>query len=444
MFNYIIANKERFTHIIYFLYCLKNGVEFPIELSVDNDELNSQLRSQLYSQLDSQLRSQLYSQLDSRIDSQLNSQLRSRIDSQLRSQLYSQLDSQLRSQLNSQLYLQLRLQLHSQLDSQLDLQLNSQLDSQLYSRIDSQLDSQLNSQLDSQLYSQLNKYNNAYLWTSNIWSNAYLSWWKFIKDEFNIQSQIGVDLDSWNDLYLKSGVYSAIFSELLCVVCKYPKKIHVNSLFDMHSVGGQSVEWGALTDNTLFNCYYIRGVYIDPELYAKISAKEYTFEEFVKEGNEEVKSAILAFFEEKFGNEYLFRFLSTNLKELDTYTNKKDAHLLEGTTGGMNIGVYTLFKGSVNGIKLAFIRCYCPSSDRMFFLSIDPANNNAKDGIASLYRVPRKLATEIKYINRQGERFSTVFTQKGKEAAKQLTDQEISDLVPISGDRYFSLMKYEF
>ena len=181
--------------------------------------------------------------------------------------------------------------------------------------------------------------------------------------------------------------------------------------------------------------------------------------ERAKEGNEEVKSAILSFMEEKWGSEYLFRFISDNLKEVDTYTDKKDKKYLVGTTGGMNIGVYTLFKGRLNNVEgklksngrdkenfvdLAFVRCYCPSTDRMFFLCVGAENKTAKDAIASLYRIPAKLKKEIKYINRQGERFSTVLTEKGDKILDAMNQEEINDLVHISGDEYFSKMRYEY
>ena len=146
--------------------------------------------------------------------------------------------------------------------------------------------------------------------------------------------------------------------------------------------------------------------------------------------------------EEKFGGEYLFDFLSKNLEEIDCYINEKDKKYLEGTTKGTNVGVYTLFKGKVNDIDLAFVRCYCPSTDRMFFLGVDPLNNNAKDAIASLYRCPKKLISDIKYIQRQGERFSTVFYDN--EKIKELDKEELSDLVSLSGDKYFELMRYEY
>ena len=76
----------------------------------------------------------------------------------------------------------------------------------------------------------------------------------------------------------------------------------------------------------------------------------------------------------------------------------------------------------------------------MFFLGVNPDNKNAKDAIASLYRVPKKLVNQIKSINRQGERYSTTFNN----GIIELTKEESSDLVSISGDEYFSKIKYEF
>lgn len=209
----------------------------------------------------------------------------------------------------------------------------------------------------------------------------------------------------------------------------------------LHSVFEPAIQFGG---EYRYHLYYIHGVNIQKALFKKLSLKEYTFNDWIREESEEVKSAILAFMEERWGSEYLFRFISDNLKEVDTYTDKKDDIYLEGTTRGMNIGVYTLFKGQLNNINMAFIRCYCPSSDRMFFLCVDAKNQNAKDAIASLYRVPAKLKNEIKYIQRQGERFSTVFTETGNSILKSMPKEEIENLVHISGDEYFKKMRYEY
>lgn len=209
----------------------------------------------------------------------------------------------------------------------------------------------------------------------------------------------------------------------------------------LHSVYEPAVQFGG---EMKYHLYFVHGVGINRDLFKKLVDKTYTFQDWIQESNEEVKSAILSFFEERWGSEYLYRFLSEFMKEIDTYTDKKADTYLEGTTKGMNIGVYTLYKGNVNDIEIAFVRCYCPSTDRMFFLSVDPINTNAKDAIASLYRVPNALMNDIKYIQRQGERFSTIFTDNGLKKLKSLSKDELGDLVPLSGDEYFDKMRYEY
>ncbi|MBF0651686.1 hypothetical protein IR083_22975, partial [Dysgonomonas sp. GY75] len=239
---------------------------------------------------------------------------------------------------------------------------------------------------------------------------------------------------------IKSGAFNAYEYENYVFAIQPPTSISRDNRDRLHSVNDASVKF---KDGSEY--YFIHGVSIKEEMFNKLINNEYTFESFVKEGNEEMKAAVLSFIEEKNGSEALFRFISANIKEVDSYTDKKEDKYLKGTTGGMNVGVYSLFKGRINNnIDLAFVRCYCPSTDRMFFLSVNPSNKNAKDAIASLYRVPKKLAKEIEYIQRQGERFSTVFTDNGKELLESLSETDIADLTHISGDRYFKLMKYEF
>jgi len=486
LFNYLKLNIKKYEKTLYvlnneFVEIKINDIKCKISsyfilffnftnLSIDNQlrsqldsQLSSQLDSQLSSQLDSQLRSQLDSQLDSQLSSQLYSQLRSQLNSQLSSQLYSQLRSQLRSQLDSQLSSQLDSQLDSQLSSQLYSQLRSQLysqlDSQLRSQLDSQLSSQLDSQLNNQLYNQLNsqlrnelkkcklkdlsKYNPNYLFTLNIYSEVYYTWFEFIRKEFDLPLTINDDFQECFKLHSESNIYSAIFSKEVCVISKYPLEIHQEKTqFRLNNIEKSAVIWS--NSFAPFDCYYVNGLNISKDLFEKLSKKEVTFEDWMKEPNEEIKAAILSFYQQKFGDEYLFQFLSKNLKEIDTFVDKKDSKYLERTTKGMNIGVYTLFKGNVNDVDIAYIRCYCPSTDRMFFLGVNPENTNAKDAIASLYQVPRKLKDEIVSIQRQGEIFSTNFTENGLFLLKEMKQEDIQDMTSISGNDYFKLIKYEY
>lgn len=132
------------------------------------------------------------------------------------------------------------------------------------------------------------------------------------------------------------------------------------------------------------------------------------------------------------------------MKEVDTYVDKKEDKYLEGTTKGMNIGVYTLFKGSVNNFDVAYIRVYCFSTERLFFLGIPPTVKTAKEAMGNLLHLPKKLLPYLKSINRQGELYSTNYTEEGLEILKTLSKEDIADTEPVGGDIYFSRMEYEY
>jgi len=109
----------------------------------------------------------------------------------------------------------------------------------------------------------------------------------------------------------------------------------------------------------------------------------------------------------------------------------------------MNVGYYTLFKGKINNIDIAYVRCYCPSTDRMFFLGIAPEINTAKDAIASLCQVPSQLKNNLVSINRQGEMFSFNFDEVGTNMLKK-NKINFNDVVSLKGDEYFSKIKFEY
>jgi hypothetical protein len=268
------------------------------------------------------------------------------------------------SQLDSQLYSQLRSQLRSQLDSQL----GSQLGSQLRSQLDSQLRSQLRSQLDSQLGSQMKKYNEMYLWTTNIYSNVTAAWYKFIKDEFKIDCQIGIELDSWNNIYEKSNVYSAIFSELVCIVSKYPIKVYRNDSNNLHNTKGVAVEWGSFCAETNFDGYYINGRNIKKKIFDLCLSGKVTKEDFIKESNEENKAAIY----EIFGQEKMIELLQA--KEIDKGTFVHANGDLE------EVILYKTkekFKEAGNN-PLAWVRFICPSTGTNYLIDVEPKYNDAR------------------------------------------------------------------
>lgn len=269
--------------------------------------------------------------------------------------------------------------------------------------------------------------------------NSWISFYDFFDKEcFKLKnSEIFNEYKKVLDL----NIFWSIAFKNAVIVSRNAVKFNRNSRKQLHSVNEPAIQFGGKYP---YSKYYINGRNISKSLFEKLSKKEYTFKEFLEEKNEEIKNACIGFMQEKWGDEYLCRFLNSELIEIDTFVDKKNKIYLKGTTEGMNVGVYTLFKGNINNVNVAYVRCYCPSTDRIFYLGVDSNQTNAKDAIASLYRTPKILKNHIKSIQRQGERFSTTFTEKGLSLLKSLSKEEISDLTSLNGEEYFNLMTYEF
>jgi hypothetical protein len=238
--------------------------------------------------------------------------------------------------------------------------------------------------------------------------------------------------------FIDSNIFMTIEFEKAIIIIEKPM-ICLKNENGMHNLTGKAIQW-----EDGYGQYYINGRCISEKYFKSISDGTFKIEDFIAETNEEKKSTCIAFMQEKFGDEYLITFFKKYLNEVDTFVDKKEEKYLIGTTGGMNIGVYTLFKGKINNAEIAYVRCYCPSTDRMFFLGVDEKYKNAKDAIASLYRIPMKLKSHIKSISRQGERFSTILTETGNKILSYLTKEEIENVSDLTGKDYFSLINYEF
>ena len=270
------------------------------------------------------------------------------------------------------------------------------------------------------------------------WSN--FGWVSFYDYFTQIKVLDNEDFNNYQQL-IESNVYEVFEFEYAVFAVKPPVSIVYNENDLPHNTEGPSV---VFEDGEMF--YHVNGVSVTEELFKSLYDRKYTFEEFIKEPNEEIKSVVIAYIQSRDGDTGVYYFIKDYLKEVDTYVDKKSEEFLVGTTNGMNIGVYTLFKGEINNYNIAYVRCYCPSTDRMFFLGVHPSNNNAKDAIASLYRVPKALVNNIVSINRQGEKFSTEFDTETtrKLENKEFSEEDLKEYVSVSGDFYFEKMKYEF
>jgi len=250
-------------------------------------------------------------------------------------------------------------------------------------------DGKLDGKLRDKLYDKLDdniqlEYLPDYLFTANIWSNAYGAYYKFIKDEFKIEIQeLGMMLDSWNDLYQKSGVYSAIFSEYLCIVSKYPKKILIDENDEMHCVVGPAIEWGYDQQTTAFDCYYIHGRPIEKDVFEKALSGKLTQKEFISQSNDEIRSAWF----EILGQEKMLNLLGAELVDSTQVVHRN---------GEIETIEFYRTKENLNTFRnepYAWRKVTCPSTGTTYFTPTNPHLDTAID-VAKFHRpewVPKSV-----------------------------------------------------
>jgi len=336
------------------------------------DQLSCQLKDQLDDQLDGQLYGQLYDQLNGQFSDQLNGQLdgqlSDQLDGQLSDQLNDQLDVQLRGQLSCQLSGQLNGQLSGQFSDQLSGQLNGQLDGQLNGQLSGQLNGQLDGQLIGQLIGQLRGQLNGQLYSDshwlflcNIYSRCYLTWYKFIKDEFNLPCSAGDLLDELYELINKTVISRCYFTKGYVLVLKTPSKCVFNGNV-LHNCFGPAISYKGNGD-----IYVVNG---------RTSSKNivdcnFTKEDFLKEENEDVKASMATVLRERRGEEGLLDFLGAEVVDEKTISHKAD--IISDLSVDVNGKLVVDSKGEA--VKKEIVRLY-KTKEKYSFLQDRNGNTN--------------------------------------------------------------------
>lgn len=290
--------------------------------------------------------------------------------------------------------------------------------------------------------------------------SAFNSWVAFY-DYFDKNTIVKLETEELFNLYQRILDLNIFWSVAFDGVVLVSKGITGYSRDDFETIRLHDVNQPSLRFSDGSGIYMIHGRTLSKKDFEAVQNKTYTFEDFTKETNEEIKNAILAMMDELYGSEHVFHFMAENLNEVDTYIDKKEEHYLEGTllgsgdkTSGQTIGTYTLFKGWINAdVEIAYVRCYCPSTDRMFFLGVDPEHEKADDAIASLLQIPSNVISHVNEIRRQGERFTLLFkTEEAQDVWNNyLTsindgsfDPSTLSFETLSGEEYFKTLTYEY
>lgn len=202
------------------------------------------------------------------------------------------------------------------------------------------------------------KYTNKleYLFVCDPYASVYFTWYKFIKDELEIPAEIGPTLDKFHDLYMQAGIFSGIYREDVCYICKFPKKVHVDEQFRLHNENGSAVEWAGKP----FECYYWRGYKVPKIL---IEEPEKIDKEWIRENdNLEIRRCLI----EKIGPEEFFNKLSDGkgLKIIDETTDRQG--------NPMALLEYPFGEATIQSLRVVD-----PSTGRVYY--VEPPNQESKD-----------------------------------------------------------------
>ena len=236
---------------------------------------------------------------------------------------------------------------------------------QLRSQLDSQLRSQFYNQHDVQAEHQSNyncSYVYSYLFTLDVYSDCYYQCYKFLKDEFKIPLTIEDEFETCFKLQQESGIYSAIFTKLVCIVSKYPKEIKRNRLYQLHSESTSAVVWGSLTPETTYGCYYWNGINVPAKLIEhpdKITKKDILSIE-----NAEIRRCFM----EKLGARKYYDIAFNGIIEIDSDIDDC----------GNKMYLYeTKQEDDITNKKVQFLEVTCPSTKRVY--NIFPPNQTSKN-----------------------------------------------------------------
>ncbi len=240
------------------------------------------------------------------------------------------------------------------------------------------------------------EYNNAYLYTLNVYSDVYYTWFKFIKTEFNLPLSIEKKFEECFGLQRASGVYSCIFSEDIVVVSKYPLEVHqdASNEYALHNTTDEAVKF-AYTQFPL-HCYYVNGRNLEANIFKKVVEGKYTLSQFNKLDNEDVKGSIATIIRTNKGPEGLLAFLGAEVVDtciLQHANGYSETHELLRTKDKYSWA--SDGEGNSN-VQLAWQKMVCPSTGTVYMIETKPTFNSALESAKWLR--PSNVPTSVPYL----------------------------------------------
>jgi hypothetical protein len=257
------------------------------------------------------------------------------IDFKLYSELYTELKNEIGLKLDSTVNTNLKSELNEELLRELKLLHEANIP--VSTEINSIKEKELNDEFTDKL--KTTKVKSHWFTFCNIYTRVFLTWYKFIMDEFNLEFSKKEELNYMYNLINKTYISRCYFTKGYVLVLRTPSRIIRNE------IGFHSVHEAAIQFKGNYNMYYVNGRKVSED----IIKLNFTFEDFLKEENEDIKAAMLTVIKEKKGQEELLKFLQAELideKEIKhssghteivrLYKTKEKYSFLQDRHGNMN------------------------------------------------------------------------------------------------------------
>lgn len=231
------------------------------------------------------------------------------------------------------------------------------------------------------------QYNNMHLITLNVNSDAYYQWYMFLCNEFGLKIDVDAGMQKCFGLQRESCVYSATYMNYLCIVCKYPKRIHVDANNNLHNPLGPAFDWDTTTGLPL-EAHYIHGRNFPRTLFEKVVGGEYTKEDFTKETNEDTKGIVYSIKEaQRSGSMLEFLGASEFHRESIVHKNGRIEEAVLFRTKEKFSELRDLAGNT--GVPLCWLQMECPTTGTKYLVATDPSFKKA--GEALKYHRPSEV-----------------------------------------------------
>jgi hypothetical protein len=389
------ADFEEVKEYIQWLYSFCN-LKKPIVILVDSPIAILQISSFLktFSQVRDQVRNQVWNQVvdqvRNQVENQVGDQVGGQVENQVRNQVWNQVGGQVRDQVVDQVRDQVRDQVVDQVWNQVKNQVENQVGGQVKNQVENQVGGQVKNQVENQVGGQVE--DQKLKWAEISWYcssfNSWLSYYNYFNNEiFELkESKILKQYSKVLDL----NIFWSVCFENICIVSKNAVKYNRNNNGELHCTTEAAIQF-----KDGYSLYFVNGRSIEENIFKKVINNDFTFTEFQKLDNEDIKASIITIIKENKGNKGVLDFLGAELVSSETiihnneYSEKISLFKSKSSFSWANDS-----KGNLNS-KLAWLSMICPSTGQNYLIEVCPTLNTAID--AAKWTRPKQIPFDLKY-----------------------------------------------